>query len=362
MSLASSPAAVPRAAASMHPLESLISTGTRLWLDSIDPDLVRAFARLGATGATSNPVIVADLIATGRFDDELRRLAAGGLSAEEIAWRLTDQLVASAEQVFLPVFRATDGNDGYVSFELDPLIEDDAGALTQEARVARYIELGRAWSAGHPNRMIKVPATPAGLAAVGPLAAAGVPLNVTLVFSLRQYEAARDAIHDAALATGRQDSLKSVYSIFVSRIDQYTEKQVPQLGADAQGQVGIVNAQRIWQANQEFWKGRGFRHDQQIVFASTGTKKPSEIPWRYVAALAGSDIQTNPPATNQAVADSNESFVRRVDVLPPATVLDEIDSLVDFVRMENDLMAEGLEKFCSPQKKLLAMVAARRGG
>ncbi len=358
MSLASHPALA--ASVSMHPLESLISTGTRLWLDSIDPELVRTFARLGATGATSNPVIVSDLIATGRFDGELNRLASQGLSDDQIAWQLTDQLVTAAEQVFLPVFRATGGNDGYVSFELDPLIEDDAGDLDHEQRVARYVELGQSWSADHPNRMIKVPATPAGLAALGPLAAAGVPLNVTLVFSLRQYEAARNAIHDAALPAGRRESLKSVYSIFVSRIDQYTEKQVPQLSPDAQGMVGIVNAQRIWAANRGFWSARKFRHDQQIVFASTGTKKPGEIPWKYVAALAGSDIQTNPPATNQAVADSSESFLPRVDQLPAATILDEIDTQVDFARMERELMLEGIEKFCTPQRKLLALVAEKR--
>lgn len=339
-------------------IQSLIGTGTRLWLDSVDPELVRTWAALGATGATSNPVIISDLIATGRFDSALRELARQGLSAEQTAWALANRLVSAAEEVFLPAFHASGGDDGYVSFELDPLIEDDGNGLDLAARTARYVELGQHWSAGHPNRMIKVPATPAGLAALGPLAAAGVPLNVTLVFSSRQYRAARQAIHDAAVRAGRQATCKSVYSIFVSRIDQYTAQHVPSLPAAAQGWTGILNARRIWAENRDFWSDRGFGLGQQIVFASTGTKDLRELPWKYVAALAGSDIQTNPPATNQAVAGSETRFERAVDQSPPADVVQAIDREVDFQQMEAVLMREGLEKFCSPQRKLLELIGA----
>ncbi len=101
------------------------------------------------------------------------------------------------------------------------------------------------------------------------------------------------------------ERFKSVYSIFVSRVDVYTEKHVPKLSPAAQGQVGIVGAKRMWKANQEFWATRPTPLRQEIVFASTGTKKPEDPPWKYVAALAGSDIQTNPPATNDAVRKSN---------------------------------------------------------
>ena len=157
----------------MTGLASLISTGTKLWLDSIDPDLVRRDRALGATGATSNPIIVADLVKTGRFDEALKKLLAEGLDDETIAWRLTDQLVRDAQQVFLTAWEQTRGNDGYMSFELDPLLEDPACTLSHDQRVARYVELGKQWSAGHANRMIKVPATEAGLAALEELAAAG---------------------------------------------------------------------------------------------------------------------------------------------------------------------------------------------
>ncbi|MBL8829881.1 MAG: transaldolase, partial [Planctomycetaceae bacterium] len=117
------------------PLRSLIATGTKLWLDSIDPALVASNRALGATGATSNPIIIADLLKTGRFDSEIGKLLAQGLSDEQIAWQLTDQLVRQAQAVFLPVWQSTQGNDGYVSFELDPLLEDPQLNLPHAERV-----------------------------------------------------------------------------------------------------------------------------------------------------------------------------------------------------------------------------------
>src|SRR3990170_6681591 len=97
-------------------LKSLIESGTKLWLDSVDPELVRANRALGATGATSNPIIVADIIKSGQFDQQLAKLVETGLDDEEIAWQLTDLLVRQAQEVFLPVYESTHGDDGYVSF------------------------------------------------------------------------------------------------------------------------------------------------------------------------------------------------------------------------------------------------------
>src|SRR6476660_5322860 len=239
------------------PLQSLIATGTKLWLDSIDPDLVKTNRALGATGATSNPIIISDLIKAGEFDKELDRLLQGkGKGDDEVAWELTDSVVRSAQSVFRPVWESTGGDDGYVSFELDPLLEDPACTLSQKERAARYIELGKRWSAGHQNRMIKVPATSGGIAALEELCAAGVTLNVTLIFTMRQYEAARDAVWKGAQRRKSLDGFKSVYSIFVSRVDQYTKEHCKELSPVAQGQVGIVNAKRIWRINADFWATR----------------------------------------------------------------------------------------------------------
>jgi transaldolase len=343
------------------PLQSLIATGTKLWLDSIDPDLVKTNRALGATGATSNPIIISDLVKTGRYDDDLNHLLhEAKLSDDEAAWQLTDRLVRSAQEVFLPVWKSTGGDNGFVSFELDPLLEDPACMLSQKQRTARYIELGMRWSQGHQNRMIKVPATPGGIDALEELSASGVTINVTLVFTMRQYEAARDAIWRGAQRRKSLDNFKSVYSIFISRVDVYTEKQVPELSPAAQGQVGIVGAKRLWQANQKFWSTRPTRLHQEIIFASTGTKKKEDPPWKYVAALAGSDIQTNPPATNEAVQKSGLTFRRTVDEMPPADVLTEIDAEVDVQKMEDQLMREGEVKFADPQKALLKLIGDKR--
>ena len=146
-------------------LRSLIDCGTKLWLDSIDPELVKKNRALGASGATSNPIIISDLIRTGRFDAELADRIKHGLDDDSICWETTDKLVHQAQEVFLPVWEQTKGNDGYVSFELDPLLEDPTNTIPIAARSARYIELGKKWGTGKKNRMIKVPATPAGLGA-----------------------------------------------------------------------------------------------------------------------------------------------------------------------------------------------------
>jgi len=343
------------------PLESLVACGTKLWLDSIDPELVTENRKFGATGATSNPIIISDILKTGRFDDSIRELAASGLSDSEIAWEMTDRLVRQAQGVFASAWESSRGNDGYVSFELDPLLEAVDCPLSLEEKIERYVELGKHYAKGHTNRMIKVPATPAGLGALEELAASGVTLNVTLLFSRRQYLAARDAVWRGAQRRKTLDGFKSVYSIFVSRIDVYTKKHVPSLSPAAQGLVGIVNAQRLWDENRQFWADKNLPLAQEFIFASTGTKDPAEAPDKYVAALAGSDIQTNPPATNAAIQGmTGKTFTRKVDQLPPPAVLREIDEKVDFVKLEQVLMEEGLAKFADPFQALLKLIATKR--
>jgi transaldolase len=342
-------------------LKSLIATGTKLWLDSIDPDLVVKNRALGATGATSNPIIVSDLIKTGRFDDDIAEMLDEGKDDSTIAWEMTDQLVHDSQEVFWPVWQESGGNNGYVSFELDPLLEDINNPIPHDQRVKRYVELAKQWSMGHKNRMIKVPATDAGLDALEQIAAMGVTINVTLIFSERQYKLARENIWKGAQR--RKEGLakfKSVYSIFVSRVDQYTEKYVPELSKDAQGKVGIVNVKELWQLNQDFWKDKNLPLQQEIIFASTGKKLKWQAEDYYVEALAGSDIQTNPPATNDAVDQLNKQYTRQVDKLPPQPIVDEIHQKVDQAKLEAKLMEEGTAKFADPQHALLKLIATKR--
>lgn len=344
----------------MTPLQSLIASGTKVWLDSIDPDEVRRNLDFGATGATSNPIIVSDIVKTGRFDKELVGFIRDGLDDPAISWRLTDLLVRNAQAVFEPVWARTRGDDGWVSFELDPLLEDPANTLSVREKADRYVDLGKKWSAGHKNRMIKVPATPGGIAAMDELVAAGVTVNVTLIFSERQYLAARDACWRGARRRMNLDTFKSVYSIFVSRLDIYTEKHVPDLSPAAQGQVGIVNARQIWRLNQQFWSDKSLGLKQEIIFASTGTKNPNDPPWKYVEAFAGSDIETNPPKTNADVQASGRTITRQVDQPSPAAVVDEIRQKVDMAKLEAVLMHEGAIKFADPQKALIKLIAEKR--
>ena len=208
--------------------------------------------------------------------------------------------------------------------------------------------------------MVKVPATPAGIEAIEELAAAGVTLNITLIFTMRQYEAARDAVWRGVQRLPNTDGFKSAYSVFVSRVDAYGKSELTDLSAEAAGLLGIVNAKQIWQANQEFWKQHPTKLQQEIIFASTGTKDPADPAWKYVEALAGSDIQTNPPSTNDQAQASGVEFTSRITELPGAEILDEIERIVDWEVLENVLMDQGISKFANPQKELLALIAEKR--
>ncbi len=147
-------------------------------------------------------------------------------------------------------------------------------------------------------------------------------------------------------------------------MDVYTEVNCHDLSEEAQGIVGIVNAKQIWKMNHDFWASKNLPIKQEMIFASTGTKHKEygqqDPPYKYVAALAGSDIETNPPATNDAVAACGQTFTKQVDHLPPASVLTEIATKVDVKKMEETLMSQGLAKFADPFKSLLAVIATKR--
>ncbi|MEM1027069.1 MAG: transaldolase family protein [Planctomycetota bacterium] len=341
-------------------LQSLIDVGTRLWLDSVDPQEVVENKAAGITGATSNPAIIQSLIQTGRFDDDMQAFLDAGHDDEAIAWAMTDKLVSDAQAQFEDVWQSSGGNDGWVSFELDPLLEDPENPLSIAEKAKQYIDLGKRWSDGHRNRMIKVPATPGGLAALEELAAHGITLNVTLIFSQRQYEAARDAVWKGRQRYGKLDQFKSVYSIFISRVDVYTEQHCADLTADAQGLMGIVNAKRIGIDNAAFWADKGLKLQQEMIFASTGAKLDWQAEDYYVEAMAGSDIQTNPPETNAAVQELGKSYTAQSRELPTQAILDDLDAKVDIQAMEDTLMDEGTAKFAKPHKKLLAAIAEKR--
>jgi transaldolase len=346
----------------MMPLESLRACGSKIWLDSVDPEAIAQQLPWGITGATSNPLIVAELIQTGRFDTALESLLERVREDETVAWQLTDQLVSQAEQVFLPIWERTGGEDGYVSFELDPLPEAENWSAVEPARVERYVSEAVHWSRNHPNRLIKVPATPSGLQALPEIVARGVNVNVTLIFTARQYTQAQQAVWRGAQGRPHLRSFKSVYSIFVSRLDVYADKFLAHLDFETRGQLGILNAKRIWQLHRACWRERPTPLAQEIVFASTGTKRPGEKPWKYLEAFAGGDILTNPPTTHEQTQSAGITFTRRIEELPPDPVVAALDKHVDYEHLEATLLAEGVEKFVRPQRQLLDLIASRRLG
>src|SRR5690606_5176133 len=176
---------------------------------------------------------------------------------------------------------------------------------------------------------------------------------VTLIFTPRQYRAARNAIWRGAQQGGNLDAFKSVYSIFISRVDVYTQKHVPSLSDAAQGMVGLANAKQLWRENHDFWESRPTPLRQEIIFASTGTKLESDAKDKYVAALVGDGIQTNPPATMEAVEKMGKTYARTVDQAPPKKITDEIAEKVDMAALEETLVAEGAKKFADPHKDLI---------
>lgn len=340
---------------------SLIECGSKIWLDSVDPDEITKNKAYGVTGATSNPIIIAGLIESGRFDQTLATLAGENKTDEDLAWAMTDHLVKQAQERFHNVWEKTAGDDGWVSFELDPLLEDKDNPLSHDESVARYVELGKQWGEGHQNRMIKVPATEAGLDALEELAAAGLTLNVTLIFTQRQYEAARDAVWRGRQRFGQLDTFKSVYSIFISRVDVYTAEHVLDLSDSTQGRVGVMNAKQIGITNAAFWADKGLKLRQEMIFASTGKKLDWQAEDYYIAEMAGSDIQTNPPKTNAALQAMGKTYTAQSRTIGDPAAAGEMAEKIDLAKLEQVLMSEGTAKFADPHKQLIQTIADKRG-
>ena len=352
----------------MKATELLHNLGQSLWLDNITRDLLddgtlEAYIdELSVTGLTSNPTIFDHAIKnSAAYDDAIRDGLGRGRTGEALFFDLALDDLTRAADLFRPLHDRLNGVDGWVSLEVSPLLAHDSGQTLAAAK-----ELWK--RAARPNLLIKIPGTKEGLPAIEETVASGVPVNVTLLFSREQYLAAADAYMrgiERRVAAGLNPVVGSVASLFVSRWDRAVADRV---GPALRNQLGIAVAKRAHRAyrellNSDRWlrlANAGAR-PQRLLMASTGTKDPSEAPDKYVSALAGSDIQTNPPATNASIqAMAGKKFTRTVDLLPPPAILDEIDREVDFQKLEETLMDEGLKKFADPQKALLKLIAEQR--
>jgi transaldolase len=297
----------------MKPTEALHERGQSLWLDNItrsildDGTIQKYIDSYSVTGLTSNPSIFDKAIGSGYYDDAIRSRAGAGLSAQDLFFELAIEDLRRAADLFLPVHERTDGVDGWVSLEVSPLLAYDTARKVEAAKSL----CGRA---GRSNLFIKIPGTPEGLPAITEAIVAGVPVNVTLLFSADQYLAAADAYLkgiERRIADGLNPAVGSVASIFMSRWDVAVAKAAP---ADLQDQLALAVGLDVYRAYRRLTESDRFQRlesdgarTQRLLWASTSTKDPAAPDTLYVHGLAAPfTINTMPDATLKAFFDHGE--------------------------------------------------------
>jgi transaldolase len=360
-----------------NPLVRLGELGQSPWYDYITRDLVTSgeLARLiaddGLRGMTSNPTIFEKAIAGSRlYDEEIRALTDQGRSAQEIFEHLAVADVRAACDVFRPVYEAQAGGDGLVSLEVSPALAHDTAGTIHEAE--------RLWQAvDRPNAMIKIPGTAEGLPAVTHCIAAGISVNVTLLFSVERYAEVIDAFLeglDRRLAAGLSlTPMASVASFFVSRVDGKVDPLLDRLGdpAKLRGRIAIANAcaaYRLfeWSLGTPRWErlARAGARPQRPLWASTSTKDPRYADVHYVEALvAPRTVNTLPPETFAAYRDHGRPTVRiHEGVAETPALLRLLAELgVDLPAITRELEADGVAKFSASYASLLAGIEAKAG-
>ena len=347
--------------------QQLHALGQSLWIDNItrqmldDGTLSRYIAELSITGLTSNPTIFEHAIGNGSaYDDQIATLARAGHSGEDLFFQLALRDLTRAADLFRSTHGATDGVDGWVSLEVSPLIVDNAHKTTQAA--ARLHA-----AAGRPNLYIKIPGTKAGNMAIEDSIFAGVPINVTLLFSREQYLASAVAYLrgiERRIAAGRAARVESVASLFVSRWDVAVKDQLPPA---QRNRLGIAIAHRTYVAYRELlasprWQrlAAAGAQPQRLLWASTGTKDPDAPDTLYVEALAAPDtIDTIPEKTLQAFAEHGKGgSPMSLNGVDAESVITKLRALgIDDGALADRLQREGAEAFLKSWTSLLAGIA-----
>ncbi len=359
-----------------NPLVRLGELGQSPWYDFITRDLVTSgeLARLiredGLLGMTTNPTIFEKAIAgTSVYDADVRRLAGTGRSPAEIVEAIAVADVRVACDLFAPVYERTSGRDGLVSIEVSPSLAHDTDGTIREAE--------RLWSAvDRPNAMIKIPGTREGLPAVTHCIAAGINVNVTLLFAVERYREVVAAYEEGLeLRAGRRqpvERLASVASFFVSRVDTMVDPMLERLGgraAELRGTAAIANAARAYGAfrrllGQPRWTAlaaRGAR-PQRPLWASTSTKDPRYPDVHYVEPLIAPDtVNTLPPETFAAYRDHGRPEVRiETELMRADERLAELARLgIDLTEVTARLEAEGVTKFAASYEGLLKGIESK---
>jgi transaldolase len=347
----------------MTTTKSLHDLGQSLWLDNItreildDGTLKRYIDTYSVTGLTSNPTIFDEAIGkTAAYDKGIRQKADAGLKGEDLFMELALEDLRRAADLFKPEFDRTKGVDGWVSMEVSPLLANDTQATIDAAlRIHKQ--------ANRPNLYVKIPGTPAGVPAIEAAIFAGVPINVTLLFSREQYLKVAEAYMrgiERRLAAGLDPKISSVASVFVSRWDRAVADKVP---ADLVNKLGIAIMQRTYKAHCDLIAGKRWQElqakgarKQRMLWASTGTKDPKAPVGLYVEGLAAPDtVDTMPEKTLIAFAEKGtlkgvmakdggdaEPVLARfaqagIDVNALATQL-QVDGASSFVKSWTELM------------------------
>jgi len=359
-----------------NPLLRLSQLGQSLWYDYITRELVAsgALARLiaedGLRGMTSNPTIFEKAIAGSRlYDEDIRRLADQGRTAGEIFESLAVADVRAACDAFMPLYQQSAGADGFVSLEVSPTLANDAGGTIREAE--------RLWGAvGRPNAMIKIPGTRAGLPAITHCIAAGINVNVTLLFSIERYAEVVEAFlagMELRLERGLSiQAIGSVASFFVSRVDAKVDALLARTaGHQLLGKIAIANASMAYgiferTLNTPRWDklAREGARPQRPLWASTSTKDPRLPDVYYVEALAAPHtVNTLPPETFAAYRDHGNPVIRiRESVAAAPAQLNALaEEGIDLKTVTCELEADGVARFAASYAAVLAGIDTKAG-
>ncbi len=360
-----------------NPLTEMRTYGQSIWLDYIRRDLIQSgglqqlIDEDQIRGVTSNPTIFEKAIAgSSDYDEQLLQLSSEGKTIPEILEGLTIRDIQMSADIFKPVYDLSEGEDGFISLEVSPLLADQ-----EEETVQAALDLFK--RVNRPNLMIKVPATEAGIRAHERLIGMGISINMTLIFSLETYEAvARAYIKGLSRLNDRRQPIgevRSVASVFVSRVDASADKLMNGHDTDLSalaGKVAVANAKMIYQSFQTLFKDPSFlelqnlgAHPQRPLWASTGTKNLNYSDVLYIEELIGPHtVNTVPPATMDAFRDHGKLRFSLEEGVPEAkAALKQLDTAgIDLKTITHDLQVAGVKAFADSYQNLLDTLSKKK--
>jgi transaldolase len=359
----------------MTPLHQLAEQGQSVWIDFLSRNFVQGgdlagLIRDGVVGVTSNPTIFQSAIAEGdAYDEQIKELTASESEPKEIFLALARDDIRAACDLLRQVWDEGNGKDGWVSLEVDPnLAHDTQATIDEAARLHGLVE--------RPNLLIKIPATPEGLPAIEETIAAGIPVNVTLIFSLERHREVAEAyvrgLQRLVDGGGDPSGIASVASFFVSRVDTEGDRRLDEIGGhdELKGTLAIANAKLAYVTYQEVFSGDAWEAlaaagatPQRCLWASTSTKNPEYRDVIYVEELVGPDtVNTMPRETVEAVLD--HAKIERTldrDVDGARRTLEAFAAAgIDYDDVVETLEREGVEKFAKSFRELFADLEAKR--